>query len=124
MNEVCRQRQFTPAPVGRSVDGGDNRNRTVHSGVIRLFEDRVLLAPRLIRHAVSFLEIPAGTERLVPGSGDDDCPQALRIEQELREQGQEVSTHLCIERVGHLRPVERDPQHVLERMIAEYRFKS
>ena len=73
-------------------------------------EDHVLRLPVGIAHALAFLEIGAGAEGALARAGQDDAPYVVRV-RKLAPQRQKLASHLRIERVRRLRPVERDAQH-------------
>ena len=112
MDEVTGQRELGAAAEGRTIDRGDHRNRAVHQGIEGLFEQHMLGPPGRIGHPVALLQIPAGAEGGLAGSGEDHAAQVARLEQQALKQRQDIPRHLRIERVAHIRAIEGDPQDV------------
>ena len=82
----------------------------IDDAVGRFLDDRVLRAPGLVRHALAFLEIAAGAERLVACPGDHDAAQVTGIERERHEELLQIAPHLRVERVAELGTIESDEE--------------
>ena len=76
VDEVSRGRDLAAAADRRAVDGGDERERAAHQRPQHALEDGMLSLPRLVGHALAFLEVAAGAERLLASARQHD-PRSL-----------------------------------------------
>ena len=76
-HKIRQHRQFTSATHGKAFHGGNDRMRAVQHVERRLLENDVLIAPRVIRHALAFFQITADTERLLSRTGQDHDSRPL-----------------------------------------------
>src|SRR5205085_9468793 len=106
VEEIAAARDLATAAVSRAVDGADDRDRTVDQRPHHALEDDVLARPCLVGHAAALLQVAAGAERLVAGAGENDAAQALWIKRRILEIAHEIASHLGVERVGGIRPIE------------------
>ena len=123
VEKIAAACDLAAAAIGRAVDGADDRDRAVDQRPHHALENDVLARPRLVGHAAALLQVAAGAERLVAGAGQDDAAQALRIERYVLEIAHEVASHLGVERVGCVRPVERTILHVIVDRFERERFE-
>jgi hypothetical protein len=113
IEEIATAGDLATAAIGRAVDGADDRDGTVDQRPHHALEDDVLARPCLVGHAAALLQVAAGAERLVAGASQNDAAQALGIERRVLEIAHEIASHLGVERVGDVRPIEPDDRHML-----------
>ena len=113
IDEIRSGGDLAAAAIGRAIDGRDQRNRAPHHRPHHPLEDRMLRLPAFVGHAVALFQIAAGAKRLVSAAGDDHGAQAFEIDRERLECFHQIEAHPRIQRVRHLRPVQRHQQDVV-----------
>jgi hypothetical protein len=117
IGKIAGQDQFAAAAECRPVHGRYHRDRAVEQGERHALEQRVLLHPLRVGHAVALFQVAAGAERLVAGAGQDHAAIVLRVVDQPREHVMQIVADLGRDRVAHLGPVDAHGEHMLARLL-------
>jgi hypothetical protein len=77
----------------------------------------VLILPSLVGHAVALFEVAARAKCPVTRTGHHNAPVLRRRRVDLVEEGEQVTPHLGVHRVGGVGPVERQEQQPLAAIL-------
>jgi hypothetical protein len=117
IDEVAGERDLEAAAEGVAVQRRDHRQREFHQRHEAALEQLVLCLPVGGRHAVALLEVGAGAEGALAGTGQDDAAQRAGLGRQARPQLEQVASHLAVERIQHLGTVEARHEHVLAMLL-------
>ena len=110
-DEVAVERQLQAAGQRVAVDRRDDRLAALHDCPERRLEDAVLGVPLRVRHALALLEVGARAERPLTGPAQHDRPH-LAVVGERVDQLRDLPAHPRVDRVQHVRTVERHDDDV------------
>ena len=82
----------------------------------------MLLAPGGVAHAVAFFEIPSGTKSAGARAGEDDRAGVARIHGNRFKGRYQIQSHLRVEGICSLGPVQCDLQHMWNWLAQQQRF--
>jgi len=117
-DEVARHRQLTPAAEREPVHGGDHRLwDRLDVGRQALPEAREVLRLLLI-HRLHLGDVGARDERAVTGAGEDHHAR-FAVVPELEEGPMQFRKRLTIQRVAHLRPIDRQRDDEVLALVEE-----